>query len=67
MTFPGVVRPRRSAGHPPRPYAKCTGLNNTQHHSVRLSSTIHNRLARRIKTIPVLHQMKPALLEARYA
>jgi len=31
-----------------------------------LSSTIHNRLVPRIKTIPVLHQMKPALVLARY-
>jgi hypothetical protein len=48
-------------------FAKYAALNNTQHHSGHLSGTIHNQSARRIKTIPVLHQMKPALLEARYA
>ncbi len=46
-------------------FAKCARLNSTQHHSAHLSGTINNRSARRIKTIPVLHQMKPALVAAR--
>jgi hypothetical protein len=39
----------------------CTALNNTQHHLMHLSSTIHNQAARRINNHPVLHQMKPKL------
>jgi len=46
---------------PPPPFAKYGGIDNTRQHSAHLSDTIQNWIVRRIKTIPVLHQMKPAL------
>ena len=58
---------RRNAGRVPERFAKYAGLNSTQPHSAHLSDTIHNQSARRIETIPELHQMKPALVGARYA
>jgi hypothetical protein len=62
---PGRQPPAATPAAFPQRFAKCAGLDKTQHHSVHLSRTVHNQLARHIKTIPVLHQMKPALVCAR--
>jgi hypothetical protein len=51
----------------PARFEKCVGLNSAQHHQVHFSDTTHSQSARRISTIPVRHQMKPALFEARYS